>query len=132
MAGRAQDTPHGASTAAEKATAASDGVPRVELDYYYLGARGDKEQLTCLAVADTTSGAVGSCGTPAKGGKEANYLVEFVIATLKRWGFRDVLLHHDGEPALTALVEKVAKKREDGRREFRVNRVDLVDLDVIG
>ena len=83
LASRAQDTAHlSGGNASSFSSSGSQTIPRVEMDYFYLGARGEQEELTCLAICEKGSGAIAAAGSPAKGGKDAQYLVEFVLATL--------------------------------------------------
>ena len=64
------------------------------------------------------SGVAGT-GVPSKSPAESagggSYIVEFVLHVVDDWGYRDVVLHTDGEPSIVALVQKVKEKRSVGR-----------------
>ena len=67
------------------------------MDFFFLSTKQEKDSLTCLALADCTSGGVAACGSPTKSGVQAPYLVEFVVYTVTVWGYQDIILHTDGK-----------------------------------
>ena len=82
----------------------------MQMDFFYLTTRKEEERLTCLAIVDCSSVGVHSCALPSKGA-ESGYAVEFILHALADFGYRDILLHTDGEPAIVSLVNKVKEKR---------------------
>ena len=48
-----------------------------------------------------------STGIPGK--SKSEYVVEYLLHVLSEWGFTDLILMSDQEPAVSSLVEEVKK-----------------------
>ena len=55
------------------------------------------------------SAAIAATGLPGK--TTGAYVVEWMVAMLKSWGYTDVVLMSDQEPAIQSICEAVAKRR---------------------
>ena len=70
-------------------------------------------------MADCSSGALYGTALPSKAtnnaSEAAGYVVECVLNVISELGYRDVVLHTDGEPSIVALAEKAKEKRGRGR-----------------
>ena len=70
-----------------------------------------QENVIVLVAEDETSGAVLSYDCLAKGPGD-NWVVRQFVRDLEDWGRRDVRLQTDGEPAMLALQQAIAKARK--------------------
>ena len=85
------------------------GLPVVQMDYDLL-----EEQLTILIVKDALSGAALAYDCETKGPGDA-WVVKQLAADIADWGRPDICLMADGEPAMTALQQAIAKARPGNR-----------------
>ena len=81
----------------------------VQMDYDLL-----EEQLTILIVKDALSGAALAYDCETKGPGDA-WVVKQLAADIADWGRPDICLMADGEPAMTALQQAIAKARPGNR-----------------
>jgi len=99
--GRAPDDPHRAGPADEER-----GVPKVSLDYGFMGQEGEEGQRTILVIKARPSRAVASRCVIGKGRADPA-AVPWVVAQLRRLGLGRCILQADGEPATRGFVRDI-------------------------
>ena len=86
------------------------------LDFFFLSTRDELEKLTCLCVADCTSGAIASTASPSKGTSEkiasATYIVEFGLHV------GEEKLYGESSAALAAEADELADALEGAGAEL--------------
>ena len=93
MAASARQDPHSRRAKADT----ENGLAAVQTDYDLL-----EEHLALLIVKDRQSGATLAYDCETKGPGDA-WVVKQLVSDLADWGWTDVCLMSDGEPAITAL-----------------------------
>ena len=117
LQGRGCSAPH---TSTEKHVEA--GVPVVSMDYAFLGAKNDKQLtsneetefcqdqrtqlLPTLVLVESRHKAI-YAHMARKKGPEPD-IIRFLVADLNQMGYKRVVIRTDGEPAIVALVERLA------------------------
>ena len=104
VCGRAKDAAHHLRGDDE-----ARGLPLLQCDFFFLGSRRDGATATGITVVDTGSGSVGATGIPVKG--KGVYVVQFVAHMISEWGYTDIVLQSDQEPAITSVVQAVQRLR---------------------
>ena len=86
-------------------------VPEIVFDYAFMGAKGDSETQAILVIKDRRTRMYFSHVVPRKG-LASQHGANVMLEDLKKLGYGTVLLKCDGEPALKAVQEEVARVRE--------------------
>jgi len=110
--GRGLDSPHRMQ--------GESSVPEIYLDYAFLRAEEDTDTATILLAYAPGLSLGFACQYPDKSSAE-DKKSDAILAFIAECGLAGsvVQLHSDGEPAMTALLSKVASKRMDGRTLLR-------------
>ena len=102
---RARDRPHRPRRGPEEKE-----VPEVVFDYGFMGARGDDDTQAILVIKDRRTRMHFSHVVPRKG-LASEHGAKVLLEDLKKLGYGTILLKCDGEPALKAVQEEVARQR---------------------
>ena len=102
---RARDRPHRPQRGPEQ-----KDVPEVVFDYGFMGARGEEETQAILVIKDRRTRMYFSHVVPRKG-LASEHGAKVLHEDLKKLGYGTILLKCDGEPALKAVQEEVARQR---------------------
>ena len=102
--GRAKDAAHHLRGDEE-----ARGLPLIQMDFFFLGSKGQEANATGITVVETGGGAVGATGLPQKG--RGLYVVQFIVHMISEWGFTDVVIQTDQEPAISTVATAVQGQR---------------------
>ena len=78
----------------------------IQADYFFMG-EGD-QMLTCIAMVDKKTGMIGATAVQRKGIEHA--AVRYCVAWLENLGYRQFVVHTDGEPAVVDFMRSVVAK----------------------
>ena len=87
--------------------------PICQIDFFFVNRRADREKATGITIVCITTGAVAGCGLPAK--SKGIFVVESLAAAIAEWGYLDIVLRSDNEPA----IESIAKALQTTRKPHR-------------
>jgi hypothetical protein len=88
-------------------------TPILQADFFFMNRRAGRDKATGISLVCVTTGAVAGCGLPAK--SKGIFVVEFLAAAIGEWGYLDVVLRTDNEPA----IESITKALRDARKPHR-------------
>ena len=83
------------------------------MDFFFMNRRAERETATGITLVCCTTGAIAGCGIPAK--SNGIFVVEFLRVSLLEWGYTDVVLRNDNEPAIQAIATAL----QTARRPYR-------------
>ena len=79
------------------------------MDFFFLGARSDTEQAVAITLTCCTTSATSATGLPGK--LKGSFVVDWAVNSIDEWGYLDVILRADQEPAVRSIAEEVKRRR---------------------
>ncbi len=105
--GRGRNLPHRRADHREELGAALLGV-----DFFFLGEPGCDGTSPAVVMRDWSSKAIFAHLIPGKG-SDHDWTAHQLVNDIKKLGYKDVVIRSDQEPAIMALVDKVAQLRDE-------------------
>jgi hypothetical protein len=84
--------------------------PIITMDYKTFAQSQDESNMTSLVIRDSKTSMVASHICEKKGGED-KWILDQVVADIDQWGYTDIILKTDGEPAIVDVAERVKKRR---------------------
>ena len=92
-----------------------EGKPTMVLDYKSFDQDIIDEKVTCIVMRDKKTGMTASHICESKGITDS-WPVQRIVEDIEGWGYTDIIMKTDGEPALIQFVEEV--KNEENIKRF--------------
>ena len=90
---------------------AKDGKVTINIDYKSFGQDIDDDKLTSIIMRDSRTGCTASHICESKGISDS-WVVQKLVDDIDAWGYTDIIMKSDGEPALVKVVEEVKRRRK--------------------
>ena len=84
-------------------------MPVLEVDFFCMGNRGDLEKASGLTIVDCPTGSVACTGLPSK--ECSPYLIEFLLIHIEEWGYIEIVVQADQEPAMNTILSELKRRR---------------------
>ena len=86
-------------------------VPTIVLDYKGFGQDAEDDSVTSIVMRDTKTGCTAAHICEGKGTQD-KWVVTRLVNDIDGWGYTNIILKSDGEPAIVQMVEEIKRRRQ--------------------